>query len=78
MNTMKPFLLAWFCVILRAQEPSPAARPEEPKRPRETLALIDQARSLPPEFSADVLLKLAGSRFIPDAKWGGAGSREWR
>jgi hypothetical protein len=56
-------LLPLLCLCLAAQENDP------PKRPKETLALLDQARSLPPEFSADVLLKLAATRVIPDAKW---------
>src|SRR5215471_18563996 len=61
-GTMR-LLLPLLCLCLAAQET------EEPKRPKETLALIDRARSLPPEFCADVLLKLAESRVIPDAKW---------
>lgn len=55
---------------LAAQEA--AVRPageEKPKRPLDTLALVDQARGLPPEFSADLLLKLAASPVIGDAGW---------
>lgn len=31
-------------------------------------ALLDQARSLPPEFSADTMLRLAASRFAAEPK----------
>ena len=51
------------CLCLSAQQADP------PKRPKETLALLDEARALPPEFCADVLLKVAGSARIPDARW---------
>jgi hypothetical protein len=37
--------------------------------PKELQALADQARALPPEFSADVLLKLAASPLANDPKW---------
>lgn len=47
----------------------PLAAQEEPKRSKETLGLIDQARALPPEFSADILIKLAGSQIIPEKQW---------
>jgi hypothetical protein len=40
-----------------------------PKLPPETMGLIDQARALPPEFSADTLLTLAGSRLITERPW---------
>ncbi len=33
------------------------------------MGLIDQARALPPEFSADTLLTLAGSRLIGEREW---------
>ena len=36
---------------------------------KELQALTDQARALPPEFAADVLLKLAVSPLATDAKW---------
>lgn len=48
---------------------SAQAQEQEPKRSKETLGLIDQARALPPEFCADVLLRVAGSSLIPDAQW---------
>src|SRR5664279_839293 len=40
-----------------------------PKLPPETMGLIDQARALPPEFSADTLLTLAGSRVVTQREW---------
>jgi hypothetical protein len=46
-----------------------AADEELPKLPPETMGLVDQARALPAEFSADLLLKLAASPVIPDARW---------
>ena len=55
-------LIPMFCLCLCAQD-------SEPKRPKETLALLDEARALPPEFCADLLLKLAASPRIPGAKW---------
>lgn len=45
------------------------AAPGHAKRPVETLALIDQARALAPEFSADILLRVADSRLVNDRKW---------
>jgi hypothetical protein len=55
---------------LAAQEAAvPPAGEQKPKRPLDTLALVDQARGLPPEFSSDLLLKLAGSSVIGDAAW---------
>ncbi len=42
-------------------EPSP--------RPRETIALVDQARTLPAEFSSQALLCLAASVLVEDPKW---------
>jgi len=49
------FLLPLFCVHAAA--------------PKELQALADQARALPPEFAADILLKLAASPVASDAKW---------
>lgn len=37
--------------------------------PKEIQALANQARGLPPEFAADVLLKLAASPLVNDPKW---------
>jgi hypothetical protein len=37
--------------------------------PKELQALADQARGLPPEFAADVLLTLAASPLATDARW---------
>jgi hypothetical protein len=37
--------------------------------PKELQSLADQARNLPPEFAADVLLKLAASPLANDPKW---------
>ncbi len=38
-------------------------------RPAATLGLIDRARGLPPEFAADILLRLAGSGSIAETNW---------
>src|ERR1035441_4222013 len=46
-----------------------ASAADLPKLPPETMGLIDQARSLPPEFSADTLLTLAASRVITERAW---------
>lgn len=40
-----------------------------PERPKDVLALVDQARALPPEFSADLMLRLAGSPLLSETKW---------
>lgn len=40
-----------------------------PPIPTETMALIQEARGLRPEFSADTLLRLAGSRVLSDRAW---------
>jgi hypothetical protein len=40
-----------------------------PKRPLEIVSLTDQARGVPPEFSADLLLRIAGSTLITESKW---------
>ena len=39
---------------------------QEPKRPPEMQALVDQARALPPEFAADILLRLANSWMLDE------------
>src|SRR4051794_39257907 len=40
----------------------------EPKRPKDVLALIDRARSLPPEFCSDALLRIVQSD-VTEKKW---------
>jgi truncated hemoglobin YjbI len=40
-----------------------------PKRPQQAVELIAHSRALPPEFSADTLLRLATSRLVTDKKW---------
>ena len=42
---------------------------DQPKRPPEVLALVDQARALPPEFRADTLLRLSDSPLIKETAW---------
>ena len=42
---------------------------DRPKRPLEVLALVDQARALPPEFRADTLLRLSDSSLITETTW---------
>ncbi len=59
------WLLA-FAIVARLHAQDAPARP---KRPVEIEALTDRARALPPEFSADVHLKLAASRLIAEEKW---------
>src|SRR5215467_10717647 len=41
----------------------------ESGRSVEALALVDQARSLPPEFRADTLLPIASSSLVADTSW---------
>lgn len=45
------------------------AQLEKPKRPVEVEALIDRVRGTPPEFAADLLLRLASSARIPERGW---------
>jgi hypothetical protein len=40
-----------------------------PTRPNAVLGLVDQARGLPPEFSADTLLRIAGSPLVSEPAW---------
>src|SRR4051794_28478058 len=40
-----------------------------PKLPPATMGLIDRARGVPPEFSADTLLTLAASPLITERAW---------
>lgn len=40
-----------------------------PPIPSETMGLIQEARDLAPEFTADTLLRLAGSRVLADRAW---------
>jgi hypothetical protein len=51
----------------------PADSRSECRHSAETLsagwALVEQARTLPPEFSADTLLRLAGSQLVTDKTW---------
>ena len=56
-------LLATFAIALAAR----AA--DLPKLPPATMGLIDRARGLPPEFSADTLLTLAASPRIAERAW---------
>jgi hypothetical protein len=46
-----------------------AAAQDLPLLPAETMELIHEARSLDPEFSADSMLRLAGSRVIVEPLW---------
>lgn len=45
------------------------AQAEKPKRPVDTEALVDRVRGTPPEFAADLLLRLASSARIPERGW---------
>jgi hypothetical protein len=58
----------WWLVLVLAQVQAPEPG-LPPKRPNQILGLLDQARGLAPEFSADTLLRLAGSRLISETKW---------
>lgn len=40
-----------------------------PKRPPESAALVEQAASLPREFSADTMIRLANSSLVQGTKW---------
>lgn len=46
-----------------------ASAADLPKLPPATMGLIDQARALPPEFSADTLLTLAASTLVTERPW---------
>src|ERR1700675_3425383 len=59
-------MLALFFILSQALSTHTA---DQPKRPPEALALVDQARALPPEFRADTLLRLAGSSLVTEASW---------
>lgn len=49
---------------------TPAKLPRgAPKHSPQAVALVEQARTLPPEFGADTLLRLAGSRLVTEKKW---------
>lgn len=41
----------------------------QPKHPPEIEEVVDRARSVPPEFAADVLIRLAESGKVADRKW---------
>jgi hypothetical protein len=55
-----------FCAVLLAIVPLGAA--DLPRLPPETMAFIDGARALPPEFRADNLLSLAASPRIAERR----------
>ena len=57
----------WLVFLLWQAQAQDAGLP--PKRSKEILGLVDQARGLAPEFSADALLRIAGSRLISETKW---------
>lgn len=57
-----PLLLA----LGQAVSPHPGA---QASRPPEVLALVEQGRALPPEFRADILLRLAQSPLITQTPW---------
>jgi hypothetical protein len=50
----------WLVLVLWQAQAQDAGLP--PQRPKEMLGLVDQARGLAPEFSADVLLRLSRDR----------------
>ncbi len=59
-------MLALFFILSQALLTQTA---DQPKRPPEVLALVDQARALPPEFRADTLLRLSDSSLIAGTTW---------
>src|SRR3954453_12618 len=59
---MRKLLLAGMIAIV-------ALGADLPKLPPATMGLIDRARGLPPEFSADTLLTLAASPLINERAW---------
>src|SRR5262245_42228829 len=59
--------MGWLLLLVACYQA--AAQDVVPKRPVEIEALADRARALPPEFSADLHLKLAASPLIADVKW---------
>src|SRR5258705_7580002 len=59
-------MLALFFILSQALSTHTA---DQPKRPPEVLALVDQARALPPEFRADTLLRLSDSPLIKETAW---------
>lgn len=55
-----PAVLAWLLLLAQIQGPAVLPVTED----KEILAILDAAKGLPPEFAADVHLKLAASRLI--------------
>ncbi len=59
-------MLALFLLLLQA----PLHHADiTPKRPQQAVELVAHSRALPPEFSADTLLRLAKSRLVTEKKW---------
>ncbi len=54
--------------LLFLQTPAPNAD-TPPKHSPQAVALVEQARTVPPEFGADTFLRLAGSQLVTDKKW---------
>src|ERR1700739_1786623 len=62
-----PNLILPTLLLLLATGQAIPAQADRPSRPTpETLSLLDQARSLPAEFRADALLRIAESLLIPE------------
>jgi hypothetical protein len=59
--------MRWLLLLLAIAPAS--AQDAAPKRPVEIQALVDRARGLPQEFSADLHLNLAASPLIADTQW---------
>jgi hypothetical protein len=53
--------------LFAGQTPPPAEAPRAPAIPKKMMELVDRARSVPPEFSADALLRIAESEAVQDA-----------
>jgi hypothetical protein len=64
MHMLVPFLSIFTAVAL--QVTPPAEPPRAPAMPKKVVELVDRARSVPPEFAADALLRIAESDAVKD------------
>src|SRR5581483_2775490 len=62
-----PMLLLHLFALVALQVKPQAEPPQRPALPKNIQELVDRARSVPPEFAADVLLRLAESDLVKDA-----------
>src|SRR5581483_11049307 len=71
-----PMLLLHLFALVALQVKPQAEPPQRPALPKNIQELVDRARSVPPEFAADVLLRLAESDLIEEAFRRAAGAQE--